>query len=418
MRNSFFLFFLGLIISFFSFSQSTKVLFVGNSYTAYNNLSQLVYDVALSTGDTLIVDSHTPGGQRLLDHAASPAAISKIFSNKWDFVVLQAQSQEPSWPIQQVQLEVFKYATILCDTVRANYPCTRPVFFMTWGRKNGDAMNCPNWPPVCTYEGMDSLLNERYQTMGEDNDALVSPVGAVWHYIRDNHPNIELYSPDESHPSMEGSYAAACTFYSIFLRKDPTLIGFEPGIDPLMAQDIRESVKAIVFDSLLNWNVGEYDPVADFSVVDTTSVSNVSFTNNSLNSDNYLWDFGNGDTSTSENPNYTFSVGTHSVTLISSKCGMSDTLTKTIVILVNGLNEVDDELNVDIFPNPGTDRINIRNNTNLSIESIVLVNVDGKEIIKTGLNSFIDISAIPTGVYIVKISFSNGKETVHRIIKK
>ena len=32
-----------------------------------------------------------------------------------------------------------------------------PVFFMTWGRENGDDMNCPNWPPVCTYEGVDDL---------------------------------------------------------------------------------------------------------------------------------------------------------------------------------------------------------------------------------------------------------------------
>ena len=111
------------------------MLFIGNSYTGVNNLPQLTYDVALSAGDTLIMDFHTPGGTRLMDHASSTQAISKIYSDKWDYVVLQAQSQEPSWPIQQVQTEVFKYATILCDTIRANNSCTMPVFLYDLGTK-------------------------------------------------------------------------------------------------------------------------------------------------------------------------------------------------------------------------------------------------------------------------------------------
>lgn len=73
--------------------------------------------------------------------------------------------------------------------------------FYDLGKKEGDAGNCPFWPPVCTYSGMDSLLNLRYRMMAEDNDALLSPVGQVWHYIRDNHPEIELYNADMSHPS-------------------------------------------------------------------------------------------------------------------------------------------------------------------------------------------------------------------------
>jgi hypothetical protein len=40
--------------------------------------------------------------------------------------------------------------------------------------------------------------------MAETNDAIVAPVGAVWNYIRQNHPEIELYNPDESHPSLIG----------------------------------------------------------------------------------------------------------------------------------------------------------------------------------------------------------------------
>jgi len=83
-----------------------------------------------------------------------------------------------------------------------------------------------NWPPVCTYEGMDDLLRERYLEMGEMNEAVVSPVGAVWRHLRENNPDVQLYANDGSHPSPEGSYAAACAFFSVLFRENPTLITF------------------------------------------------------------------------------------------------------------------------------------------------------------------------------------------------
>lgn len=90
--------------------------------------------------------------------------------------------------------------------------------------------------------------------MAEDNHTLVSPVGYVWHNIRDNHPEIELYQSDESHPSLAGSYAAACTFYSILFEKNPDNITFNPGIDDQMANIIRNTTKNLVYDSLSKWS--------------------------------------------------------------------------------------------------------------------------------------------------------------------
>jgi len=34
---------------------------------------------------------------------------------------------------------------------------------------------------------------------------LVAPVGRVWRHIRENYPQIQLYSGDGSHPSYIGS---------------------------------------------------------------------------------------------------------------------------------------------------------------------------------------------------------------------
>lgn len=42
-----------------------RVLFLGNSYTAANNLPQLFASVAASAGDAAVVDANTPGGYTL-----------------------------------------------------------------------------------------------------------------------------------------------------------------------------------------------------------------------------------------------------------------------------------------------------------------------------------------------------------------
>src|SRR6185436_6018253 len=184
---------------------SFKVLFLGNSYTSVNNLPQLIYDIALSAGDTLVFDSYAPGGYQLIDHSSDAVSQSKIMAGGWDYVVMQGQSQEPIMANNQFTIG----AGALYQLVKQYNACAVTMPYMTWGRKNGDAANCPNFPEMCTYESMDSTLRECYLNLTANINGEVSPVSVVWHYLRQNYPGIELYQPDESHPSAEGSYAAA-----------------------------------------------------------------------------------------------------------------------------------------------------------------------------------------------------------------
>jgi len=51
--------------------------------------------------------------------------------------------------------------------------------YMTWGRKNGDAANCPSYPAMCTYEGMDTTIRNSYLNLTANINGEVSPVSVV-----------------------------------------------------------------------------------------------------------------------------------------------------------------------------------------------------------------------------------------------
>ena len=399
----------------FGQAQVKKVLFLGNSYIYVNDLPQMLADVALNMGDTVIFDSNTPGGYTLEGHSANAASLSKIMQGGWDYVVLQEQSQRPSFPLSQVMVEVFPYAQFLDSIINQHNPCVETAFYMTWGRKNGDASNCPFWPPVCTYEGMDSLLNLRYRVMADSNDAIISPVGAVWHYIRQQYPGIELYQPDESHPSVAGTYAGACTFYSVLFRRDPNLITFDASLPAADAAAIRSVVSTIAFDSLLNWHVGEYDPMAGYTY-QITGPADVTFTNTSLNADSCLWDFGDGDTSTAWSPAHTFPmISTFHVKLVVTNCGISDTLAQNVNLGL-GINHYNENsLGMVIHSNPATNQLNLSWNASTNEAcTISVLDAAGRFISRfTGIGNetTVDTKALSEGFYIVNVRTTKGQST-------
>jgi hypothetical protein len=251
-----------LLLSSFYFlqaQQTKKVLFIGNSYTYYNQLPVLIDNLANANGNDIIHDSSTPGGYSLSQHAGNATTLNKIKAQDWDYVVIQAQSQEPSFSPGQVASNTYPSASILNDSILANNPCTEPLFFMTWGRKNGDASNCAAYPPICTYDGMQQRLRESYLEMALVNIASSAPVGVAWKTVRDLYPLIELYNPDESHPSLAGSYLAACVFYASIFRESAVGNTFISTLDSLTAFRLQTIASATVLDSLSLWHIGDND---------------------------------------------------------------------------------------------------------------------------------------------------------------
>ena len=405
-------------------AQEPNVLFIGNSYTEVNNLPQMVYNVAQSMGESITYASNTPGGCTFQQHCTN-RSMDLIRQGGWDIVVLQEQSQYPSFPQSQVEAEVFPYAERLIDSVYAHNPCAEPMFYMTWGRKNGDQLNAQYFPILGTYEGMDSMLCERYTYMAETYDASLCPVGRVWRYIRTYYPDIELYQSDDSHPSLAGTYAAACAFYTMIFHNDPNNISYAPDINAETARAIRLAAHTVVYEQLTQWT----RPMPAVSI-DTLRTENntVWFSYECLNADSLTWHFGDGtDTIMSSGENHTIQhtyadSGQYTVTVVASRHCLADTSIMQIHTFSDSNHIGTSELpifggEIRIYPNPTSCNASI---TTPTPAQATLTSLDGRTIWHsktTPGETVIPLQQLPAGTYLLTIVTQN-TTTTHKVIKK
>lgn len=399
-----------LVIGFASSATIKRVLFIGNSYTSVNDLPNTLLNLSLSMGDTIQVDNSAPGGFTFNQHSNYATTLAKIQSGNWDFVVLQEQSQIPAFSPAQVQTDCYPYAKKLCDSIRAYNPCAEIVFYMTWGRKNGDASNCASYPPICTYLGMQQRLRESYLEMSDSNHATCAPVGVVWKNYRTAYPLVELYNPDESHPSIQGTYLAACTFYTTIFGKSCVGAQYAPaGVSTSDLFTIQTVASETILDSLENWQHAGTLPQAAFA--SNIAGANASFTNFSLRYNNSTWDFGDGSApSTQTSPQHTYTaVGNYVVSLTAGwdTC-RSNTVTDTIQItnIATTLNPLTKEVG-NVFSNG-------RNLTYDGFDSLCSLEIfanNGQTIITEQMKSgkqTIQLN-VNTGVYYYIVRGSNGQ---------
>ncbi len=145
-------------------------------------------------------------------------------------------------------------------------------------------------------------------------------------------------------------------------------------------------------------------PIADFDVVTDIGLS-AQFTSLSTGANTWFWDFGDGTTSTEENPTHIYPIaGTYTVTLvITNDCG-ADIFTQTIQA-TTGVNAIASDDVISVYPNPASDVIFIKINKLINADnfSIKIIDVLGREILSDELNfnqlNSINIHNLPSGNY-------------------
>jgi hypothetical protein len=318
-----------------------RALFLGNSYTYVNNLPILTAALAQASGDSLFFDSNAPGGYTLgwqpVAHATDPVSLAKIQGSTWDFVILQEQSQTPA--IGRLRDScMYPASVILHNVVKSVNPCSRVLFFLTWGRRFG-GIQCfePNYcsPDFTGFNQMQDSITMSYKVIADSLSDWIAPVGEAWRFVI-NHSGMVLHDADNSHPNLKGSYLAACVFYGVIFQKPSAGNSFTAGLAPDSALMLQQVADSITFGYSQQWNLNNDAPHAAFSL---TSSHDTVFTRNlSSGSDNWLWDFGDGQTSVQFEPYHVYpGSGTWMVKLRACNSCFCDSTDKNVTISTTGL---------------------------------------------------------------------------------
>jgi hypothetical protein len=185
-----------------------RVLFIGNSYTYVNDLPRVLRGISESSQRPPVIatDSVTAGGATMQAHWEGAGARPAIARAGWTHVVLQGQSQEPLF-----QPAIFQqYAALLAGDARD--AGALPAFFETWARRAGEPDYQQPWSGGTPAAMQDGLLLA-YGKAATDASGVLVKVGEAWRDVIEHAPSIVLFQADGSHPTVQGTWLAACVFY-------------------------------------------------------------------------------------------------------------------------------------------------------------------------------------------------------------
>ncbi len=187
-----------------------RVLFLGNSYTYYNSLPDMVAQMANSLpGRRIESRSVTRGGATLADLWSLTNGLEVLHTGNWDYVVLQDQSTlgtnyvDGKWHVNEPAALLRWVRFWNTEIQRKN---AKPLLYLTWARKAH-----PEFQPA---------LNYGYSEAAREINAGIAPAGLAWRKVREVSPKIELFDADGSHPSPLGTYLTACVFVEILVGRN------------------------------------------------------------------------------------------------------------------------------------------------------------------------------------------------------
>ena len=179
------------------------------------------------------------GGKDLAYHLADPSTKPIVLSQKWDFVVLQEQSQKSGLG-GQFSKDFRDAVNSFSTMIRKTDPLR---LYLTWGRKAGDKKNPKMYPD---FQTMQKTIASAYLAAGKESRARILPVGLAYSKIKQQDQALfeSLYKRDGSHPSEIGSYIVSSVFWGGLTGKDPRNIKWRDGIEHPKAVRLRQVAQA------------------------------------------------------------------------------------------------------------------------------------------------------------------------------
>jgi hypothetical protein len=175
-------------------NQSTRILFIGNSYTTRNQLPRLLVDLAATTERPTPVEGAAifAGGASLRRHWNAGIAQKALAASTWDYVVLQEQSTLP------VKNPLRYHENVRLFAAEIAKHGAKIALYLTWSRQQVPQTQ--------------DQITRAVEDIAAEISARVVPVGPAWHAAMRADASLLLYEDDGSHPTAAGSYLAACVF--------------------------------------------------------------------------------------------------------------------------------------------------------------------------------------------------------------
>ena len=186
-----------------------RVLFIGNSLTATNDLPAAAARIAARSGRRLEYRTVAPGGYALEDHWSQGEARAALASGRWDVVVMQ---QGPS-ALPESQANLREWAARWAAEIRSRG--ATPALLTVW--------------PESYRRGALIEVIRSYRRAADGARVELLPAGGAWRTAWGCTP-VALYGPDGFHPSTLGTYTAALVVYGRLFRAPLRGTASPPGV--------------------------------------------------------------------------------------------------------------------------------------------------------------------------------------------
>ena len=216
-----------------------SMLWVGNSFFYYNNsmhghVGQLL-NAAGQKGNRSTSATISGSGINWHDMEAhfKPNAVGSYsfvgdnevrfntFERPFDATMMMDCSQCPIHP--KLQSIFYEYAKKHSETLRKHG--SEPILFMSWAYSDVPAMT--------------EQLAAEYIKAGQQNNALVVPAGYAFANSVSKRPDVSLIIADKRHPSLAGTYLAACTVLASVYKINPIGSKYLAGLSPEVAKHLQ-----------------------------------------------------------------------------------------------------------------------------------------------------------------------------------
>ncbi len=196
--------------------EPTRILFIGNSATYYNDMPKMVEGMAIAAGKDVEVSSITHSGYKLSEFMDENGIyydkiITTLRETKFDFVITQDHRELMIQSPLKSEIAFLKLKNLIDENG------AKTILYETQADSEGRNFKINGSSVFLDHSMMQYYLTKNYFYIGNKNDVEVSAAGPNYTRCTEMFPEIVLYDEDKLHPTIAGSYLAACTIYeSIF----------------------------------------------------------------------------------------------------------------------------------------------------------------------------------------------------------